>query len=81
MVLLTSTGIAAAIRETGQSPEALATHLLQYGQASETRDGGDCAGMTGREHCTKCAMPSIQNLVTQLVAVKTAVWTDQHPAL
>jgi hypothetical protein len=66
-----------ALKASNNDPEALATSLLQYGQASDTRDAGDCANMTGYEHCTKCAMPSIQNLVTSLFAVQTEVWTDQ----
>jgi len=66
-----------ALKASNNDPEALATNLLQYGEASDPRDAGDCANMTGYEHCTKCAMPSIQNLVTSLVAVKTEIWTDQ----
>jgi hypothetical protein len=71
------TDVLSAMKASNSDPEALATNLLQYGEASDTRDAGDCAGLTGLEHCTKCAMPSIQNLVTSLVAVKTEIWTDQ----
>ena len=69
--------VMSAVKTANNDPEALATSLLQCGQASDTRDAGDCANMTGYEHCTKCAMPSIQNLVTSLFAVQTEVWTDQ----
>jgi hypothetical protein len=69
--------VLSAVKASNNNPEALATHLLSYGEASDTRGDSDCTGMTGYEHCTKCAMPSIQNLVTSLVAVKNEVWTDQ----
>jgi hypothetical protein len=65
-----------AMKAFNNDPETLAINLLQYGQASDTRDS-DCANMTGYGHCTKCAMPSIQNVVTSLVAIKTEIWTDQ----
>ena len=65
-----------AMKAVNNNPEALATQLLQYGEADSSRGANDCLDMTGYEHCTKCAMPSIQNLVTSLVAVKTEIWTD-----
>jgi hypothetical protein len=65
---VTRASVLGAMKAANNDPEALATHLLQYGEATDPRDAADCAGMTGYEHCTKCAMPSIQNLVTSLVA-------------
>jgi hypothetical protein len=71
------TEVLKAMQAAGENPAALATHLLQYGQGADTRDAS-CSGSTlsSYEHCIVCAMPSIQKLVTELVAVKNEVWTD-----
>ena len=57
------------VQAANDASEALATHLLLYGEPASTRDASDCASNTDYEHYAECDMPSIQNLVTSLLDI------------